>query len=183
VTERRVARFRRAPLDAFPGSAELPDGGLCLSVFLVLEAPDPPGSVLMGQVDRNGLWWEIGGVDPGRLERIGDRWMLPSRQLRLFEGPDDAARSILAEQLGVGRVPLDGPRVFSDPADRPAAGNRDPHWDLHFVYRGRWPSAAPPASTAWRRLEFVDVATTPRAAIARDQADVLDLVGLSPRRA
>jgi ADP-ribose pyrophosphatase YjhB (NUDIX family) len=179
--ERRYARFRRAPLADFPGSSEVPDNGMCLSVFLVLEAPGRDGAVLMGRVDPTAAWWEIGAIDPGRLERIGSRWMLPSRQLLLFESPDEAARRILNEQLGVGPLPLTGPRVFSDPSDRPGAEGQDPHWDVHFVYRGRWPSAAPPHAKGWTQLQFVDVARTPRGEIARGQGDVLELVGLSPK--
>jgi hypothetical protein len=183
VTDLRFTRLRRAPLDAFPGAAELPDGGLCLSVFLVLEDPDRPGRILMGQVEPTAGWWELGGIDPGRLERIGDRWMLPSRQLRFYEGPDEAAASILVDQLGARAFPLEGPHVFSDPATGPTPGTRDPHWDVHFVYRGRWLLPTSPPTPAWRRLEFVDVAGTPHEAIARGQGDVLALVGLPPRRA
>jgi len=179
--ERRFTRFRRGPLTEHPGSAEVPDSGMCLSVFLVLEATDRDGAVLMGRPDRSAPWWEIGALDPGRLERLGDRWMLPSRQLRLFESPDAAARSILEEQLGAAPVPLRGPSVFSDPSDRPGAGAQDPHWDVHFVYRGRWPSTAPPRAAPWKRLEFVDVARTARSDIGRGQGDVLALVGLPPK--
>ena len=178
--ERRFARFHRAPLAEHPGSSEVPDNGICLSVFLVLEAPDRDGAVLLGRIDPNARWWEIGGLDPGRIERIGDRWMLPSRQLLLFESPDDAARTILREQLGSPPLPLRGPLVFSDPADRPGPKGQDPHWDLHFVYRGRWSSATPPRATPWTRLEFVEIARTPRSAIARGQGDVLQLAGLPP---
>ncbi len=179
--ERRFTRFRRGPLPANSGAFELPDDGFCLSVFLVLESPRAPGSVLMGKLDPAAPWWEIGALDPKRLGNVGDRWMLPSCQLLLFESPIVAARRILKEQLDSGEIPLQGPQTFSDPATRPGSGTQDPHWDFHFVYRGRWPSETPPRARPWKRLEFVDVSRTARAEIARQQGDVLELVGLQPR--
>jgi ADP-ribose pyrophosphatase YjhB (NUDIX family) len=177
---RRFARLRRGPVEASSGASELPDNGFCLSVFLVLEPPDRPGAVLMGRINPNADWWEIGALDPKRFGMVGDRWMLPSCQLLLFESPADAARRILKEQLGAAPLPLEGPFTFSDPSPRPGSPGKDPHWDFHFVYRGRWGSSVPPQAPAWRRLEFVDVGRTRRAEIARDQGDVLELVGLRP---
>jgi hypothetical protein len=181
LTKTRFARFRRAATPDPPDASEVPDNGFCLSVFLVLEPPSRSGAVLMGQLDPSGPWWEIGAVGPDRLARISERWMLPSRQLRFFEGPDEAALRILNEQLGSSPLPLEGPRVFSEASDRPGRGGEDPHWDVHFVYRGRWATASAPRASPWRKLEFVEVARTRREEIARGQGDVLELVGLRPR--
>jgi hypothetical protein len=181
VRARRFARFRRGPLGESPHVSEVPDDGMCLSVFLVIEAPGQDGAVLLGRVDPAAPWGEIGGIDPARLAQIGERWMLPSRHLLLFESPSEAARGILEEQLGSPPIDLEGPFVFSDPYARAGAAKRDPHWDLHFVYRARWSSALPPPAPAWRRLEFVEVARTPQSEFARGQEYVLRLVGLGPR--
>jgi len=177
---RRFARLRRGPVSEASGTAEVPDNGMCLSVFLVLEGPDRPGRVLMGHIDPGFDWWEVGALDPARIPTVSQRWMLPSSQLVLFEGPAEAARRILKEQLGSPSLPLEGPFVFSDPSPRPGSPGRDPHWDFHIVYRGRWSSANPPHAPAWKDLAFVDIARTSRAEIARDQGDVLELVGLAP---
>jgi ADP-ribose pyrophosphatase YjhB (NUDIX family) len=181
MMERRFARLRRAPVETYPGSAEVPDNGMCLSVFLVLEPPNRDGAVLMGRINPSAPWAEIGALDPKRIASIGDRWMLPSCQLLLFESPSDAARRILKEQLGSSPLPLGGPLVFSDPSERAGGPGRDPHWDFHFVYRGRWGSTEPPHAPAWKHLEFVEVARTRRAEIARSQGDVLELAGLRPK--
>ena len=178
---RRFARLRRAPVDPASGASELPDNGFCLSVFLVIEPADRSGSVLMGRIDPTADWWEIGAMTRTLLQRTGERWMLPSSQLLLFESPAEAAHRVLAEQLGSPRVDLENPLVFSDPSERPGSSGRDPHWDFHFVYRGRWKSPTAPRAPAWKQLEFVDVSRTRRAEIARDQGDVLELVGLKPR--
>jgi len=154
---------------------------MCLSVFLVLESPKRPGAVLLGKIDPAGPWWEIGALDPGRIRGVGERWMLPSRQLFFFESPIEGAHRILQEQLESGPIPLDGPQVFSDPSARPDKPNSDPHWDFHFVFRGRWPTDTAPKAKAWKHLEFVEIAKTPRGEIARSQGDVLELVGVPPR--
>jgi len=177
---RRFARLRRGPVDPSSGASDLPDNGFCLSVFLVIEPADRNGAVLMGRIDPKADWWEIGALDPKRLGMVGERWMLPSCQLLLFESPAEATRRILKEQLGAPPMPFEGPFTFSDPSPRPGGTGHDPHWDFHFVYRGRWKSSVPPQAPAWKQLEFVDLARTRREAIARDQGDVLELVGLRP---
>jgi len=179
--DRRFARLRRGPVSESSGASEVPDNGMCLSVFLVIEHPDRDGAVLMGRVDPKADWWKIGALDPKRLAAFTEQWMLPSCQLLLFESPAVAARRILKEQLDSPPIALDGPFVFSDPSDRPGSAGRDPHWDFHFVYRGRWTSPTVPRAPAWKLLEFVEVAQTPRSEIARNQGDVLELVGLAPR--
>jgi len=177
--ERRFARLSSAP-ELPPGASAVPDAGMCLSVFLVLRSADDAHRVLMGRVNPNAPWWEIGAIDPGRLERVGRSWMLPSRQLLFFEGFEEAARAIARDQLGVDAPALSGPQVFSDPARRPGSESRDPHWDLHFVFEGRWPAARPPSHPAWTELAFVDVPRTSRTEMARGQGDVLELIGLVP---
>jgi hypothetical protein len=181
MTTLRYARLRRGPAPPDSGAAEVPDNGMCLSVFLVLESPRRPGSVLLGKVNPKSPWWEIGAVDPKRLSAIGEHWMLPSCQLKLFESPDDAARRVLKDQLETGAIELTGPKVFSDPSERPGGPGSDPHWDFHFVYHGHWISDTPPVASPWTRLEFVEVTQMSRKDIARSQGDVLELAGFRPK--
>ncbi len=100
--------------------------------------------------------------------------MLPSSHLALFEGPGEAARRLLAEQLSVEGLPLEGPRVVSETyrRERPA---RDPHWDLHFLFEGTWPAGRPLAHPHWLELAFVDSVKTPPERFARGHGDVLAL--------
>ena len=175
---RRYARLRPGATPDAPGASVVPDDGMCLSAFLVLRPVGRAGEVLMGRINPEAPWAWIGGLDPQRVARIGARWMLPSSQLLLFESPVDAVRRIVHEQLETSLPDLRGPVVFSEAYRREGSERRDPHWDLHFVFEGRWPEARLPKSTAFRELAFVDVARTPRADIARSQADVLELLGL-----
>jgi len=178
---RRFVRLRRGPVSEVSGTAEVPDNGMCLSVFLVIAPPGRKDAVLAGHIDPTFDWWEVGALDPKRVGAVSERWMLPSSQLLFFEGPAEAAERVLREQLGSPPVPLEGPFVFSDPSLRPGAPGKDPHWDVHFVFRGRWGSSTPPHARPWKDLAFVEVAATARAEFARDQGDVLELVGLAPR--
>ena len=104
--------------------------------------------------------------------------MLPSSQLLLFESPHEAARRIAREQLEAELPPIETAEFFSEayPSRQHPAG--DPHWDFHFVYGVRWPTASAPRATPWRELAFVDLDRLRSEEMARLQGDVLALVGL-----
>jgi 8-oxo-dGTP pyrophosphatase MutT (NUDIX family) len=176
---RRFARLRPGAPPFAPGFFGVPSDGMCLNVFLVVQPPDDPSRVLVGRPAPNPRWEEVGALDPSRLERLGDRWMLPSSQLVLLEAPDEAARRLANEQLGLDPGPLPPPRVFSDTYPRRGPPDADPHWDLHLLYLLRGPTA-PPRTPLWKTLEYVAVATIPRVAFGRDHGDILDLIGLHP---
>jgi hypothetical protein len=152
---------------------------MCLNVFLVLTDPADPRRVLAGHIATDPRWEEAGGLDPDRVHRVGDRWMLPSRQLELFESPDDAARKIAEDQLGVSLPGLPAPRVVSEQYTRPTGTGPDPHWDLHFLYLLPGPSE-PPSSELWTELRYLPVTTTPRSSFGRGHGDILELVGHTP---
>lgn len=154
---------------------------MCLSAYLVLRPPHAPHEVLLGRMDPAGPWFEVAAVDPPRAKGIGDRWVLPATQLLLGEAPDQAARRLGRELLGRDDLSLGSARVFSEAYLR-GNGSADPHWDLHFVYLGRWAGAPPDASFGrlWKELRFVDLTSTSASAFGRGHADVLALAGLAP---
>lgn len=180
MTDPRFARFRTGLPAPGSGYSELPNDGMCLSAYLVLESPTRPGEILVGRIDPSGPWEEIGALDPKRAEAIAAQWMLPASHLRLFEGPEEAARRILASQLGVELPVLPPPRIVSEAYARPQSPDRDPHWDLQFIYRATWPIDGTPTHPAWRELRFVDVTTVPVGDFARGHGDILALAGLPP---
>jgi hypothetical protein len=173
---RRFARYR--PSDRILQGRRfwtVPEGGICLSAFLVLRSPNAPGAVLLGKPDPRAPWEEMATLEDAHLRAIGERWILPASHLREFESPHDAGKRILREQLGAAEPVLRGPEVFSETypsALDPAAGS---HWDLHFVFQGDWSSEAAPRSAAWRELKFVDLRSVSRSDIARGHADILAL--------
>jgi hypothetical protein len=178
MPERRFARLWAGSRPEPPGSTAVPDDGMCLSAFLVVRPEGRSGAVLLGRLDPAADWAKIGGLDAGRVARVGNRWMLPSSQLLLFESPTEAAERIAREQLGVPLPGLTGPVTFSEAYRRPGPA-ADPHWDLHFVYEARWPTAEFPAAAPFAELGFVEAARISRSEIARSQADILALVGLA----
>ena len=176
--ERRFSRLRDDSGD--PASySPLPDDGMCLSAYLLLSPEGDPSRVLLGRPDPSGPWAAIGAMGRRRVEAI-DAWMLPSCHLMLFEGPREAAGRIAREQLGLERVALHGPEVFSEAYHRGGA-RRDPHWDLQFLFRGTL-GPTPPSAPAWTELAFIDARALPETAFARGQGDILRLAGLRRAR-
>jgi hypothetical protein len=157
----------------------LPDDGLCLSTFLIFRHPRETGRVLLGRIDPRAAWDDLGALEPARVHGIGRRWMLPSSQLLFFESPIDSARRIAREQLERPLPPVEGPLVVSEQYRRSTPRAEDPHWDLHFIFQGPWPSESPPLARPWVELDFVDVAQTASAEIARSQGDILELAGFA----
>ncbi|HTS33065.1 MAG TPA: hypothetical protein VMI55_03895 [Thermoplasmata archaeon] len=177
---RRFARMNPGSAPLGPAYSVVPSGGMCLSAFVVLSPPGEPKRVLVGRVAPDPRWEEIGALDPERAARFANHWMLPATQLLLFESPGEAARRIGRELLGLELTDLSGPQVFSEAYRRPESTAEDPHWDLHFVFRGTGPRT-PPAHPLWRELTYLSVGETDRAGFARNHGDVLELAGWVPR--
>jgi len=166
-TDRKFCRFASAdrPLQ----TREIPEGGICLSAFVVLSESGHRDRVLMGHLDPSAGWDHIGALDPERAALNSKGWMLPSSHLILGESPQAAADRILKEQLGLPSHPLNGPHVFSE-----VYGPKN-HWDLEFVFLGERTQVA--QHPVWTELAFVDVTETPREEISRYHDDILANVG------
>lgn len=167
ATERKFTRFN--PADRPVTTREIPEGGICLSAFLVIGEKGHPERILMGHLDPSAPWDHIGALDAERAEVNSKGWMLPSSHLLLGESPEAAAERITKEQLGLPMLELDGPYVYSE-----VYGAKN-HWDLHFVFIGERDQVA--QHPVWSELTFVDVNETPRDNIARYHEDILALIG------
>ncbi len=167
ATERKFARFSRTdrPLQ----TREVPEGGFCISAFVVLNQSGFPNRVVMGRLNTSAAWDHIGALDPERAEANNKGWMLPSSHLILGESPAAAADRILKEHLGLTNQTLAGPLVFSE------VYGRLNHWDIEFVFTGERAAIAP--HPAWRELAFVDTAQARKEDIARAHEDVLAALG------
>src|SRR5213083_1800693 len=156
ATERKFTRF--APVDRPMTTREIPEGGFCLSTFLVIGRTGRPSQVLMGHLNPSGPWDHIGALDQERAEVNSKGWMLPASHIMVGESPVAAAERILKEQLGLPMLPLNGPHVFSE-----VYGAKN-HWDLEFVFLGERDQIG--QHPAWSELAFVDVSETPRDQVA-----------------
>lgn len=149
----------------------LPEGGMCLSAFLILWKNNRR-NVLLGKVNKDYDWIPIGALDEESAQRASNRWMLPSSHLLLYESPRSGAKRILKEQLGLENQELDGPIVFSEVYDAPKLDIKD-HWDMEFVFTSEVKGDLPPNHEPWSRLEFVDVSTLKDSDFTRSHQDIL----------
>ena len=167
VTERRFAAFSTKAVP--PRMKKMPEGGMCISAFVIISRRSEPESVLMGKIDKNANWDHIGALDSKRVERSSVGWMLPSSHLMLYETPEGAARRILREQLNIRDMRLEGPLTFVD------TSGTENHWDIGFIYTGTRDAA--PRSPAWRELRFVKPSELRSDEVVRSQIDVLAYAG------
>jgi ADP-ribose pyrophosphatase YjhB (NUDIX family) len=167
ATERRFAAFSKKSVP--PRMKKMPEGGMCISAFVIVSKHGEPGSVLMGKIDKNANWDHIGALDAKRVERLSTGWMLPSSHLMLYETPEGAARRILREQLNIRDMKLEGPLTFAD------TSGKENHWDIGFIYLGT--RDGPPRSPAWRELRFVRPSELKGDEVVRSQIDVLAYAG------
>ena len=189
TTDRRFCRFNRGESTSLGRvdtsqvvTREVPEGGLCLSSFLVItdEARNPK-RVLMGHLNPEAPWDHIGALDEDRVRAHSRGWMLPSSHLMIKESPHEAARRIQREQLGLEEgIPLSEPRVVSEVYTPKRFPHLASHWDLEFIFRGilnpdNLPQEHP---EAWTELAFVDLSKTPKSEIARSHEDIIESAGL-----
>lgn len=184
ATDRRFCRFvpPRPEFESNPVyMTRVPEGGMCLSCFLVITEGDTE-RVLMGHLDPRAPWDHIGALDAERAEVHSRGWMLPSSHLVLHESPKEAARRILEEQLGLGGLELSEPTVLAESGTPKRFPDLPKHWDFEFVVRGKMGVGRAPKHDAWKELRFLDLATTDRQEIARSHDEVLENVGFRFRR-
>lgn len=179
TTDRRFCRFNKLGDVPF-GMPEVPEGGLCLSAFLLVSEHGHPGRVLMGHLNPEAPWDHIGALDASRTAAHSKGWMLPSSHLILNEAPDAAAQRIAREQLERTDLLFSEAKVVSEVYTPRRFPDIVRHWDLEFLFCGEWPGGAPKAS-AWTELRFVDLTATPKADMARSHEDILASAGLKLR--
>lgn len=176
TTDRRFCRFNKLGDVPF-GMPEVPEGGLCLSAFLIVTEHGHPDRVLMGHLNPEAPWDHIGALDGSRTAVHSKGWMLPSSHLMVNEAPDAAARRIAAEQLERPDLTFSDAQVVSEVYTPRRFPDLVKHWDLEFLFRGEWPGGAALKAAAWTDLRFLDVASTPATAIARSHEDILASAG------
>ena len=110
-------------------------GGTCLSSFLVLRGI---GGILVGKPAKTEIWIERFLVGEMFVQEysVSGKYLIPASHLKYGESPDEAARRVLTEQVGLGKGKLSFLEVQSH-----VSGDRDnpdeAHWDICFLYEGR----------------------------------------------
>lgn len=184
TTDRRFCRFNKGESTitgkadrSTLSSADVPEGGLCLCSFLVLSEVSDPEIVLMGHLNPKAQWDHIGALDEDRIRIHSKGWMLPSSHLMLRESPQEAARRIAREQLGLEDLRIQEPKVVSEVSTPKRFPNLPQHWDIEFIFLGSLEKSQLKSPNAWADLQFINPATTARSAIARSHEDILESAG------
>lgn len=177
VTDRKFCRFNKEVETMSFGMPEPPEGGLCLSAFLVITDEQNPNSVLMGHLNTKAAWDHIGALDSSRVEIHSKGWMLPSSHLLMYESPQEAAKRILREQLEIP-LALSGPDVVSETYTPKRFPNLPRHWDIEFIFKGKMSEDNIPKPFAWSKLAFVNLDNAKTTEIARSHEDILQAAGL-----
>jgi ADP-ribose pyrophosphatase YjhB (NUDIX family) len=179
MTTRQFCRFNRTLNQSVLGTPEVPEGGLCLSCFLVIIEANDSNRVLMGRINPDANWDHIGALDKKRAEMYSKGWMLPSSHLMLLESPQEASKRVLREQLVTERIKPTGPIVVSETYGRVQGPPSSVHWDIHFIFKAFMHEEELSKPTVWTDLRFVDLGETTRGEITRSHDDILKYAGLS----
>lgn len=184
TTDRRFARFNagKSTVSGKPDTStlttrEIPEGGMCLSAFVVLTKAGSQNEVLLGHLNPEAMWDRIGALDPERVEVHSKGWMIPSSHLIIKEAPAEAAKRILKEQLELEGLPLSGPVVVSETYTPRRFPDLPSHWDLEFIFRGELPVEMLPRTFAWKELAFIDLGHTRKSEMSRSHEDILESAG------
>ncbi len=177
VADRKFCRFNKEVEMMSFGMSEPPEGGLCLSAFLVITDERNPNSVLMGHLNTKAPWDHIGALDSSRVQVHSKGWMLPSSHLLVYESPHEAAKRILKEQLEID-LALSGPEVVSETYTPKRSPELPRHWDIEFIFKGKISENDVPKPFAWSELAFVNLDTAKKSEIARSHEDILEAAGL-----
>ncbi|MDG6940139.1 MAG: NUDIX hydrolase [Nitrososphaerota archaeon] len=175
ATDRKFCRFNADPSAPPFAMRSPPEGGMCISSFVLITERGKPSNVLLGRLDPSARWDHIGALDRERAERNSRGWMIPASHLIVGESPQEAAERVLEEQLEMKGVALSGPRVVSEAY--PTTPGGPPHWDIQFIFRGEAPEVG--KAGAWKELKFVDVPRLPKSEMARRHEDVLESAGFA----
>lgn len=153
---------------------EIPEGGMCISSFVILSKEGESDAILLGKLDPTAPWDHIGALDGERAARHAKGWMIPSSHLMIRESPQDAARRVLREQLNLPDIELRDPKVVSEVSQTTPGGSD--HWDLEFIFTGHVRPETIGKPDAWSELRFVKIPSTRKSEISRRHEDVLESI-------
>ncbi|MEM3852101.1 MAG: hypothetical protein QXP70_03780 [Methanomassiliicoccales archaeon] len=180
ATDRKFCRFNSGSSGGTAAGASgltqtsVPQGGMCLSAFVLLSEKGKRETVLLGRLDPSAPWDHIGALDAERAKQNSNGWLIPSSHLILYESPQGAAARILKEQLGLGEgVSLSGPEVVSYVYRSPRFPDGPDHWDIEFIFKGEIPRTSIVKHPAWKELTFIDTRNLKKSEMARSHEDIL----------
>jgi hypothetical protein len=160
-----------APFAPPKGFTQLPDGGMCLSVFLfVIQS----GRLLLGKYGLHPAWETLAGMETKRVEANHHGMTLPASHLKFGEAPLEAAHRIGEEILTLPKgLMYSGPFVktfFYEPMIAPGKM----HFDVTFFYDVALPENVAIHTPPWyASLEWVERDKLTIQNYARQHGDVV----------
>jgi len=162
--EPRFARF---------GRGSTPEGGFCVSVFLVCRKGS---KILLCKMTRPKDWYEEDGLPEDKAAEMiqSGKWVLPAAHLLYGEDPETAATRVMKTHLGVSRCRLRYRGLYSFTTSYETGGV---HWDLCIVYEAIIQQKTKVAQW-YSRVEYLDVGKLKPADLTRGHGDVLAAAGI-----
>lgn len=157
--ENRMSPEAQHGFGLFGPSFGTPEGGFCVSAFLLVE---DGGKILAGRMDPGHAdrWtreWapNLPYYEGERREALFSGWRLPATYLRTGEPFEAAARRVATDQLALAQTPPDEPSrtVSTSTESRRSSGTE--HWDIFTVHRMQ-ANAPSPMPDHWADLAFRD---------------------------
>ena len=154
----------------------MPEAGFCASSFVLVRN----GTQVLAGVPREHRKWRAEWQPNLSVYRKEDQeaefqaWRLPASYLYEGEHPEETARRVMRDQLGIVARRLGDPAIYSfyDPS-RWYPGHR--HYDLCFVYEVQR-SGAPRKPVWWQRLEFVDMRFLRKETLGSGMSDLVKVL-------
>ncbi len=178
--ERKFCRFNSGPSTTVGDlkddpvmTRQIPEGGFCISVFVVLRQSGRQSNVLFGRINPAADWVKLGALDSKRVEIFRDGLMLPSSHLIIHESPADAANRILDEQLGLSGLRLKGPIVVSETYRSASRSSGPEHWDIHLIFTGTIAGSRIQPQNAWSELKFINSSGRAASKVVRNHMDIV----------
>jgi ADP-ribose pyrophosphatase YjhB (NUDIX family) len=152
----------------------VPPGGTCLSSFVIINSGN---KILVGKPAKPEIWVERFFVREEMAPKLVEsgKYTLPGSHLAWFESPEDAAKRVLREMLG---LELPGNRLkLIDVQSHVSDGTPEQaHWDICFVYQAQLPGRTKLKVPEWfSELEFVPKSKLKPEHFSRGHGDVLEL--------
>jgi len=159
----------------------VPDGGTCLSSFLVVTRGN---EILVGKMRNPQVWIDrfFVGEKFAPVYASSGKYVLPASHLAWYESPQEAALRVASEQVTYLPHSQEDIRLLavqSFVSGDPISTAQPPHWDICFVYEMRLQPGEDISKPEWfEELRFVDKGKLQVDDFTRGHGDILQQLKL-----
>ncbi len=159
----------------------VPEGGTCLSSFLVVSRGN---DVLVGKMKNPQVWVDrfFVGEKFAPVYASSGKYILPASHLAWYESPQEAALRVASEQIGYAPRSKEDLRLLdvqSFVSGDPNNNKEPPHWDFCFVYELKLHTGEELKKPEWfEELKFVERGNLKVDDFTRGHGDILQQLKL-----